>query len=989
MKDEKFAKLFSLFVTVTLLGLCLFSFLQLGKINTAYSFEDFFPRNHPLLEQSRQIRRTFELDERSSFLVVLERKGDLTWLTPPAMKELKEATELANQQIGVNHSLSLATLEGALDEDSSLVIGPLYDRLDPKKWTEFTASNPLIRSQLISEDYRSALLLVTPDDLDPGAQLELSKTLSREISAALPNVTVETGGGPAIQGRFSERLFAELKLFVSLSFIAFGLVFLVFFRGLSAFLLTLLSLFISNITVLGGLAFFRIPFSVLLSTLPIIISISLISVMIHSLHRWAEILKEADHPFDFMEKWRLTQKALREMLLPNFLGSTTTAIGFATLCFTDIPLIRQYGWVVATSVMVVWGLTQLLLMAFMCFTKPTLRGWTEKKSYWTLTILKNSRAFFLGLLVLAVGMALAGRDITFSGRLFDDLPKNELVRQATDSIDNNLGGVITYDVVLTSPQDNFWKNPDNLKLLDQSNQEIRKIPSIGSSISVPDFLPQPRPKTLQGVAEFLFMYSLAQNNPLKNYITENGRSLRISIRFHDFPSDEINSTRETIQSLMKKTFPELLFQDSGHGVISHTLNREVSKGLITGFWHSLVLIGLLLMLIFRSLRWALVSCLPNLIPPAILLGLMAIVQTPIKPGIALIFSIALGLAFNNTVYLLSRLKRLIEEKKISSLPLRRTLLQEGNPCLFETLIMFCGFVIFLSSDFRANQMFGIYMVLSIVAGALGDLVFLPAMLQLYPGLLNKPLRKVFMPLALIFIFVSLLFSPIAHAEKAASNLLKQVQKQVDAKDDQALVKMNIIEANGEIKTRTMKLQTLRGKKSYALVRIESPADIRGTALLSEIQGDEENQWLYLPSTKQVRRVVNAKKGGGVLGSELTINDLNSTAIRAAEVKILKKDAKGTVLEVNPKAGTSIYSRVLILISAKDLLPTKTEYFQKNKVVKTVDFLNYTKINNVWRSQLIQVRNLLNKRGTDLELSDLKVNSGLTEEAFTVNTLKTD
>ncbi len=1028
-KTVQSVKLFSFFIGLIVAILSIFSVSQLKGLNTEYSLEQFFPAQHPLLKQSQKIRQTFQLQEQPSYLIVLEGPN---WLTPAAMANLTKVTKKIRAMKEVRSAFSIGTLEGALNQGTDLTIGPLYERLPAKNWKNFTQDNELIRSQLISKDGKSVLLIVEPAILSMQALNDFSKKLKTTFEKNLPGVKSEIGGVPAIQAQLSSKLLQELRLFLFLSLIAFCGVFCLFFQGFSAIVLTLVVLIVVNANILGAVAYFKIPFSILLTTLPIVVSISLVSVMIHSLHRWAE---ETDHLRGFQARFRGAWIVFKEMALANFLGSLTTGIGFITLCTTDIPLIRQYGWVVATSVMCAWVLTSILLLGFMSYTKPVLREWTKKKAYWTLFMMKRSRLLFVGTLAFAMVFAVVGLKLSFSGRLFDDLPARESARHATEKIDENFGGVNSYELVLTAANNDFWKEPANLKKMQKTLAQVRHMPTLGSAISLTDFFDSGRvPASKNAVAEFLFLYSMAESNPLKNYVTDNGKILRVALRFHDVPGKEIELSRDKLKRLMGRQFPQVKIQEAGIAVSSHTINREVSRNLVFNFWHSILLVGLLLVLVFRSLRWALVACIPNFLPPAFLIGSLALAQTPVKPGVALIFSIALGLAFNNTVYLLSRMRRIMREQNLSAVPLKRAFMQEGNPCLFETLVMFSGFVIFLSSDFRLNQIFGVYMLLSIVAGALSDLVFLPAWLRTFPSLLRG--RKVVLPLiefssevstsvvasskattssqktgkiekiAASFALMILLGlgapQKVAAANEAktsagetkagqneAKELLKTVQKQLEAKDDQALVKMKIIESNGEVKSRTLQMQTLRDKKFHVLARIQAPADIKGTGFLAEISDQAEDQWIYLPSSKQVRRVVGTKKSAGVLGSELTMEDLNSTAIKGSAVRLVKKDAQIFVIELIPKAGTSVYNRVLMSFSIKDNVPLQTQYFQGQKLKKTVAFNNYKKVGPLWRAQQIKVKNLVNKRGTDLEFSAMKVNAGLNPDDFSVSALKPD
>lgn len=1009
----KSVKLLTLSISAFLIFTALIALIQLPNLNTNYSVEQFFPDNHPLITESQKIRQTFFLEDRPGFLVLLNQpeNSNSHWLEPKQLELLKQISEHFQSHSEILKVTSLAEIQGVFESADTLTVGPIFENLDASKWKRYVQSQPLIQSQIISEDLKSTLMVLEPDSLSPERLSVLSTEIAEEVRNLTPGIEVQVGGVPAIQGRFASRLYDELKLYLVLSLICFCLVFSFLIKGKSALIFTLINLVVGNILILGGLAFLGVPFSVLLTTLPVINSIVVVSLCVHCLHRWAERIQELEeeHGCGFRElpqplRFQASSDVLRELALPNFLGSLTTSIGFLMLVTSVVPLIREYAWTISISVMITWAVVQLLLLAYMYRCRPQLRKWTQRKSTWTLWFLKWAKPAAAFTLVLFFTSLWFGREISFSGRLFDDLPRSEPARIITETIDRDFGGVVGYDLVLRSTDEGYFRKLNSAESVQALTQEIRKQPVVGSAISFVDLLGEKFPRSDAALAETLFLYSMSSNNPMNYYVTDSGGRARISVRFHDLPSEEVAASRKEILAQARKAFPELEVLESGLSVRTHTINTEVSKALIFGFWESLALIGLLIVGIFRSLRWSLVACLPNLLPPAVLLGAMAFAETPIKPGVALIFSIALGLAFNNTVYLLSRLKKIKDEKRLHHLPLRQALLQEGNPCLFETLVMFFGFMIFLTSDFQVNQTFGIYMLLSIFTGFIGDLVFLPAALKLFPRLLTSQRTQTAkaksesepasasiaasIALAIFLIFQST--SVEAKTTPEAEAVLKKVRAKVEAKDDQAKITMVIKEPNGQKKERVLELHTLRDEKFYALARILSPADVKGTSLLAEITEEDETHWLYVPSTKKVRRVVGANKESGVLGSELMMEDLNSTAIKSASVKVRSKDAKTIVLEIIPKKGTSLYSRVLSTISAKEFVPLKTYYYKGKKLAKTVAFGKYTKVaGNIWRAQAIYVKNLLNKRGTDLFLEDIKVNTGLDRDEFSVSALKLD
>lgn len=284
-------------------------------------------------------------------------------------------------------------------------------------------------------------------------------------------------------------------------------------------------------------------------------------------------------------------------------------------------------------------------------------------------------------------------------------------------------------------------------------------------------------------------------------------------------------------------------------------------------------------------------------------------------------------------------------------------------------------------------------MISVLAGGLGDLIFLPAMLKLMPWMLPRKSHTKNNAKVLSLLLVGALFTALPKTAQAADSeavqILKKVQQQIQSKDEEALVKLKIIESNGEEKVRELKLKTLKNSKFFAIARIQSPKDLKGTAVLAVVDAESENQWLYLPSSKQVRRVVSGKKSGGLLGSELSLEDLDSTAIKNAKVNLLSKTDKAAVIEIVPQKGTSAYDKVQTSIDMKEFVPLKTLYFQDKKVKKTVEFLNYKKFGKVWRAQSIRIRNNFNKRGTDLEISKVQIDKNLSEDSFSPNSLKND
>lgn len=735
------AHLLTLTIGLGLAGLLGVLGVDAAHVSTKYSVKEFFPQKHPALLNDEATEKTFDLADSPAFVLDLTLKPEEHghWLNADRVAKLDDLTHRLAGLDGVKQVRSLANLEMALETENSLQIGPLLKSLPPHRWASFVKHEALIKSRLISNDLRSVIILIDPLDMPPDKLLQLEKSIS--MQAESDEWTAAVAGVPAVQARLADKLGKELVQFLGLSLAIFCLMFLVFYRNWAPVAFAVAGLVVTNVTGIGWLSVFHVPFTVLLSTLPVIVSITFVSITVHTLHLWSDRCKTLQGS-ELTTTFNESLLALRELALPNLLGSLTTSIGFVTLALAQVPAIRTYALVVSGVVLWTWFVTQLMLIGFLYLLNPVAREWNHTRAWWMLQLNRWSISIIAVGVGISVVFAATVTKMNFSGRLFDDLPSREAIRAATEEIDLHFGGTVNLDVALQSAAADAWKDPERLGRLAQALVKVRKLENVGSAVAVTDFLGRSIPATPAAVAEVYFLYSMNAENPLRQFVSNDFKEVRVAIRLRDLPSDKIEEVRNQIRPILNSVDSGLTLRETGLAVNSHTINREVAKELVFGFWQSLVLIGLLLVLIFRSVRWALVACLPNLIPPAVLIGTLSLLHTPVKPGVALIFSIALGLAFNNTVYLLSRLRRVQIKMKMMTLPIRRALLEEGNPCFAESLVMFIGFLIYLTSDFSLNRTFGAYMVLSIATGALADLAFLPALLRRFSSFLWRSKKDV-------------------------------------------------------------------------------------------------------------------------------------------------------------------------------------------------------------------------------------------------------
>ena len=239
------------------------------------------------------------------------------------------------------------------------------------------------------------------------------------------------------------------------------------------------------------------------------------------------------------------------------------------------------------------------------------------------------------------------------------------------------------------------------------------------------------------------------------------------------------------------------------------------------------------------------------------------------------------------------------------------------------------------------------------------------------------------------------FAAVTTPTVTAEQLGKELAEKLRTKDESFNVKMKIIEADGSSKDREMRVSRLSPEKKehYLLVRMNKPNDLKGTALLATLKDGKEDKWIYLPSSKQTRRLSGDSGGqGGILGSELSTEDFDFNRDRSAQSSISKEvelnGKKYLVVESNVAEASDTYSKIVSFVDATPHLPVKSECFDKSgKLLKTIDLLGYKKLpGDKYRVSKIVIKNVQNKRSTEIQLSDKKINQGLKNSQFTAKAL---
>ncbi len=216
-------------------------------------------------------------------------------------------------------------------------------------------------------------------------------------------------------------------------------------------------------------------------------------------------------------------------------------------------------------------------------------------------------------------------------------------------------------------------------------------------------------------------------------------------------------------------------------------------------------------------------------------------------------------------------------------------------------------------------------------------------------------------------------------------------------DDQtANMQMTLRNSRGDESTREIRARILeiQGEGDKSLNIFDSPADVRGTAFLSFTHATEpDDQWLYLPALKRVKRISSANKSGPYMGSEFSYEDLSSQEVEKYSYKWLRDerlDERDTmVIERYPSYEHSGYTKQQVWVDKVMYQPLQVEYFdRKGARLKTVTFHDYQQyLGQYWRPERMEMVNHQTGKSTTLEITNYHFRTGLTASDFNRNSLK--
>jgi predicted RND superfamily exporter protein len=546
----------------------------------------------------------------------------------------------------------------------------------------------------------------------------------------------------------------EFVYFLSISFVLIIIFLWLSFRSAYGVIVPISIVIISIFWTLGIMAMIGKPIDIMTVMLPTMIFIAGMSDVVHFFSKYFEELAKGT------ERSKIYPLILKEVGFPTFLTLITTVVGFMSLMFSSIKPIQDFGLYTSIGIVIAFILSYTLLPALLYFFTPkklvkvhshdnNTYNIMRKGLFW---IFRNQKTIIV-ITILLIALSVVGiYKIKVNNILLEDLNDTVKIKQDFNFFDKNYSGVRPLElfVKIKEPK-NVW-DYTVIKQLNAIDSFIRKEYSAGFLYS-PAALVKSINKALNdedGIPDEEEYHAIVKelkankkNKDIKRIVSPDLKQARITAKIQDVGSLVINEHNQNFRKFLSENINqnEIEVEITGAAHLVDRNNEYMVLNMAQGFAFSIVIIALLTYFLHRSWRMMLVFILPNVIPLIIIAGIMGLFGIELKAGTSLVFSIAFGVATDDTIHFISRLKIELGYGKSLVYAFKRTYFETGKPILLTTFIIMGGFVSLMISDFQSTFYFGFLICITVIIAVLADIFLLPVLLFAILGKSEKSKRE--------------------------------------------------------------------------------------------------------------------------------------------------------------------------------------------------------------------------------------------------------
>jgi hypothetical protein len=747
-----------------LLGITAYLGWQASQVKLSYEFSRAIPTDHPKYVAYQEFKKKFGEDGN---LLVIGIQTD-KFFTQPVFSDYAAMGRSLRRIKAVEDVISVPTainLARAPESETLQAIPVFPDTIVTQEGIDSSrnvfAQLPFYRGLLYNPSTNAWMMGVRINGalLNSPERTGIVKEITRltQSFGSKHKIDVHLSGLPLIRTEMAERIQKEMKFFLVASVVLSALILLLFFRSLSATLLSLLVVIIGVVWSIGTLNLMGYKITLLTALIPPLVVVIGIPNCIYFLNKYHTAYRDTG------DKRKAIVQMIGKMGIVTLFCNIAAAIGFAVFALTKSEILKEFGVVAGINIMLLFFISLILIpVALNLLPAPRerhtkylqnrwLQAWLERLERWSV----HHRGLIYGATALVIVFAVAGIfRLKSVGYIVDDLPSSDKIYTDLKFFENNFEGVMPLEIVVdTKKKYGVSRNLKNLMKIDSLAQYLQAQPYIGRPLTITEGLKFAKQAFFEGDSNNYIMPGENDMLALRPYLSSTGggdttagnsftrlvssfmdstrQQARISVNMKDIGSERLPLVLDSIQAHAGQLFDSSQYhvQLTGTSVTFLEGSRFIINGLKESIFWAFLLIALCMLYLFRSWRILLCSLIPNLIPLVLTAGVMGWAGVPLKPSTVLVFSVALGIAIDVTIRFLVNYKQQLGQ--FNNDPFKtvvETIHSTGLSIIYTSIVLIAGFVIFCFSNFGGTKALGWLTSLTLVTATVANLVLLPALI---------------------------------------------------------------------------------------------------------------------------------------------------------------------------------------------------------------------------------------------------------------------
>lgn len=737
-----------------LLGTLLLVVLMSAGMSKLYfrgDYRIFFAQDNPQLQAFEQMQDEFNKSD-NMLLGIAAKDGNV--FTPATLALIKQLTDQAWQTPYSIRVDSITNFQHTEAQGDDLVVEDLLldeSQLNPEKIAKIrqvALNEPTLLHRLISADGAVTAINITVQLPEKDKNKEVFDTfnfvqqLKQDAAAQHPELEFHLGGVIAMNQAFAYEAEHDAQTLIPLMFVVIVFMLALLLRSVLGALATVIIIVLTITSTLGLAGWVGIFLSTATVNVPTILMTLAVADCVHVIASMQFALNRGDSKTDAISY------SMQRNMMPVFITSATTAIGFLTLNFSEVPILADLGNMTAVGVMLACGLSLATLPALLCLLPFRARATAVDTRSNAMDKLADFviRRHNILLPVMTVLILVFTAFISLN-KVNDEAVKyfspDTSFRQSMDFLDQNLAASTSIDFVLQSGETSGVNQPEFIAAVEQFSQWLSQQPEVVHVNSISDVFKRLNknmhgddaayykvPAQQDAAAQYLLMYemSLPYGLDLNSQLNVDKSATRITATLRNMGSKEITAFEQTALNYLSQQLPQYPATAASTALMFGHIGERNMTSMLQTLPLALVLISLLLVFSLRSWRMGLISLIPNIAPAAVGFGIWGLYSGEINLGLSVVAGISLGIIVDDTVHYLAKYQHARHEGRDAEAAVRYAFNSVGRALWITTAVLVIGFSVLMFSSFRLNSDLGLLTAIIILTALIIDFLFLPAFL---------------------------------------------------------------------------------------------------------------------------------------------------------------------------------------------------------------------------------------------------------------------